>query len=51
LAPRDPNNPATFKTREGVVGGFRKHFDESTRRWMLETMRAVLDESLKYNVE
>jgi hypothetical protein len=49
LSARDLSNPDTFKTREGVVGGFRKHFDAATQEWLLETMKVVLDDSLGYN--
>lgn len=29
LAPRDPNDPDSFKVRRGKVGGYRDYFDEA----------------------
>jgi alcohol sulfotransferase len=28
MRPRDANNPASFKTRRGKVGGYRDYFDD-----------------------
>lgn len=34
LKPSDPNDPNSFKVREGKVGGYRRHFNEQQLRYL-----------------
>ena len=42
MAARDRNNPASFKTRRGVAGGWRDYFDEAEVRAIEDTVERTL---------
>jgi hypothetical protein len=41
LTARNKNDTATFKTREGRVGGYREHFDVKLLQMMEQQMKAI----------
>jgi len=48
LQARDSKDPDSFKVRRGKVGGWRDHFDASTRQWIDSTLADQLDPDLGY---
>ena len=48
LTARNKNDTATFKTREGKVGGFREHLDIKSLQMMEQQMLAILPEEFGY---
>lgn len=48
LTARNKNDPATYKTREGKVGGYRDHFDLKLLQMMEQQMRAILPVEFGY---
>jgi hypothetical protein len=48
LAPRDPDDPDSFKVRRGKVGGYRDYFDAEQIGRMEELVHSKLDASFGY---
>ena len=48
LSARNPNDTATFKTREGKIGGYREQFDTKTLQMMEQQMLSILPQAFRY---
>jgi len=49
LRPRDPSDVESFKTRRGVVGGYRDYLDADEIAWMEERIASRLDPFFGYS--
>jgi hypothetical protein len=49
LRPRDPSDVESFKTRRGVVGGYRDYLEEDQIAWMEERISSRLDPFFGYS--